>query len=140
MNLETFQRAQLVAFAIQEAGSSGSVNSMKAVCYCMANRVRAGWHGGGWLDAIEAAPETAAHEPLVPSLSYRITALLGLLREVDDVFYASSEDETRKVVGKCLYWQNILRKDIRPWFVENIVRNPEDHPRRAQVGMIVLYE
>lgn len=140
MTIDSFQRAQLVAFAFREAGATGSVASMKAVCYCMANRVKASWNEGSWLGEIERAHDTSAHIHQPEPLSFLNPALHGLLRDIDDVFYSTSEDETRQVVGKCLFWQNLLRRDINPWFVENIVRNPTEHPRRAQVGMIVLYE
>lgn len=143
MTLETFIRAQLVAFAYQQVGETGSVNSLKAVCYVMTNRLKAGW-SNDLLELIDQANEHSAHPPHLimsepPALKAGSASLQGLLRDIDDVFYASTEDETRKTVGKCLYWQNLLNKNTRPWFIENIVRSPE-HPRKAQVGMIVLYE
>ena len=106
----------------------------------MLNRQKAGW-SNDLLELIEQAPESAAH-PIDfdrPALKAGNSALQGLLRDIDDIFYATAEDDTRKTVGKCLYWQNLLNKNTRPWFIENIVRSAE-HPRKAQVGMIVLYE
>lgn len=139
MTLETFIRAQLAAFAYQQAGATGSIASMKAICYAMANRVKAGW--GGWADVIEAAPESAAHDDGPPApISLRNPALQGLLREIEEIYAGSAEDDTRQVVGECLFWQVLTRPDVRPWFRDNIVRDPENHPRRAHVGTIILYE
>lgn len=138
MTLDDFQRAQLAAFAFRQAGGTGSVASMKAVCYVMANRV-VPWHGGDWLAAIAEADRTSAHSWHGAELSVRNALLLGLLRDIDDVFFGSSEEDTRKTVGKCLYW-SILGYEVRPWFRDNIVRMPDDHPRRAQVGTVMLYE
>jgi hypothetical protein len=145
LTLETFQRAQLAAFAYQQVGSTSSVNCLKAVCYVMLNRLRAGW-SNDLLELIDQAGESAAHPYMEPALPLKASSpvLQGLLRDIDDVFYATGEDETRKIVcppknKPLLYWQNLLIKETRPWFVENIVRSP-DHPRKAQVGMIILYE
>lgn len=140
MTLETFIRAQLVAFACQQVEGTGSVNSLKAVCMCMLNRQKAGW-SNDLLELIDLAHESSAHPAGEGETSVIITPQLqGLLRDIDDIFYATSEDETRKTVGKCLYWQNLLQKNVRPWFVQEIIRRPAEHPRKAQVGMIVLYE
>lgn len=140
MTLETFIRAQLVAFADHQVGDTKSVNCLKAICFAMLNRQRAGW-SNDMLQLIDQAPESAAHDPNPDPGGIIITpAIIGLLRDIDDIFFGQNEDETRKAVGKCLYWQNLLNKDLRPWFVENIVRQPAEHPRKAQVGMLVLYE
>jgi hypothetical protein len=149
MTLETFIRAQLVAFAYQQVGETGSVNSLKAVCYVMTNRLKAGW-SNDLLELIDQAPEHSAHPTSAfcgpPPLKAGSAQLQGLLRDIDDVFYATADDETRKIVcpidpkrKPLLYWQNLLNGEVRPWFQENIARS-HDHPRKAQVGMIVLYE
>lgn len=140
VNMEQFQRAQLVAFAYQQAGSTGSINAMRAVCYVMANRVKAGWDDGGWIDVIQNAEAFSAHDMSSNPISLRSPALQGLLREIDDIWYGSNpDDETRKVVGKCLFW-SILGWPVREWFAGNIVQCPDEHPRRGQVGTIILYE
>lgn len=148
MTLETFVRAQLVAFAYQQVGQTASVNCLKAICYATVNRQKAGW-SNDLLELIEQAPETAAHliPEATPAPKAGSSALQGLLRDIDDIFYPTGEDETRKIIcppdpkrKPLLYWQNLLNKEVRPWFIENIVRQPADHPRRAQVGMIVFYE
>jgi hypothetical protein len=140
VTLDQYHRAQLAAFASHEAGETGSIDCMKAVCYVMANRVKRGWHDGNWLEVMAMAFEHDAHAERLGSAPVHPQALYGLLREIEDIYYGHGEDPTREVVGKCLYYQLLMRKDLRPWFVENIVRKPDDHPRRAQVGMIVLYE
>ena len=117
MTLETFIRAQLVAFAYQQVGETGSVNSLKAVCFCMTNRLKAGW-SNDLLELIEQAHESSAHPMLEgwqpPTLKASSPQLQGLLRDIDDIFYPTGEDETRKVVcpvdpkrKPLLYWQNV---------------------------------
>lgn len=140
MTLEQFQRGQLAAYAFRQAGGTGSINCLKAICYVMANRVKAGWHGGGWLDAIRDAKDSEAHEDQPCELSLRSPALQGLLRDIEEIYGGTGDDETKRAVGKCLYWSVLTRRDYRPWFVEKIIRDPENHPRRSQVGTIILYE
>lgn len=140
MNIEQFQRAQLVAFAYQQAGSTGSINCMRAICFVMANRVKAGWDDGGWMDVIQNAEAFSAHEMSLNPVSLRSPAFQGLLREIDSIWYGDRvDDETSKVVGKCLFW-SVLGWPVRDWFRDNIIRCPEGHPRKGQVGTIMLYE
>lgn len=144
MTLEQYQRAQLAHFALQQVGGTASVNCLKAICMVMLNRQRAGW-SNDLLELMDQADATAAHDPRPVAITSASPTLQGLLRDIDDVFFGTGDDETRKIVSPphprkpLLYWQNLLQKDVRPWFVNEIVRS-SDHPRRAQVGMIVLYE
>jgi hypothetical protein len=134
-----------VTFAYQQVGGTASVNCLKAVCVAMMNRLRAQW-SNDLLELIEQAPQCAAHDPIDVTVTLKSPALLGLLRDIDDLYYGSVEDDTRKIIAPppprkpMLYWQNLLVKQTRPWFVENIIRRADEHPRMAQVGMIVFYE
>jgi hypothetical protein len=142
MTAETFIRAVWARHAWLEAGDTGSLACIMAVLYVHRNRVRAGWHGGDWMETVNRSHEAAAHpaaDTLERALRLDDRNLQMALREVDNVFWGAEGDDTATVTGKCLYYQ-ILPRPLRPWFEENIVRRPGDHPRRAHVGQMVLYE
>jgi hypothetical protein len=139
MTLEQFQRAQIVQFAVNQAAYTGSLPCMKGVCYVLRNRVRKGWYDGSWIAAIEHAPEVAGNEPQEPkklNLSDRLFQMM--LRDVDEIFFGGGEDETHQVVNDALYFMSIDRSP-RAWFVENIVRDDTNHPRRAHIGPIAFH-
>jgi hypothetical protein len=81
-------RAELVVFAVRAAGKGASLETMKAICYAMRNRVRAGWHNGDWLSNIE---EAGLYEGNVPQEPVKLQAtdrnLQRLMREIDDIYY-----------------------------------------------------
>lgn len=140
MTFNQFERAMLVKFAYEEAVHTGSLACMKAVCYVIRNRVRAGWLDGTWTSAILRAAEVAGSGQIsVPALDPQNRLFQLLLRDVDDIFFAASEDETQVVVAGCLYY-HFIDRPVRDWFVERIIRAPEAHPRRAHIGTIALYE
>jgi hypothetical protein len=140
MTLDQLQRAQLVVFAFQEAIATGTLDAMKAVCYVIRNRVRAGWHDGSWLDVMEHADEVSGNEP-IPRTKIDVYSRVFqmLMQSVDDIYYASADDNAQKVVDKALYYQ-FMDKPLRPWFNEAILRNPASHPRRAHIGPMVLFD
>lgn len=140
MTLDQLQRAQLVLFAYQEAASTGSLHAMKAVCYVIRNRVRAGWHDGNWIDAVQRADEAAGNLPQpAQKIDVYSRFFQMLLQGIDDIYYGVTGDETESVVSKALYYQFVDRP-LRPEFVEEILRHPESHPRRAHIGTMVLFD
>lgn len=151
MTLSDFQRAQLVAFAAREAGPSGSLEQMKGICYCIRNRVRAGWEGGSWLSVIENAYRHAAHigDSLMP-LDPDSRDLQRLLREIDDIYFGSSFetsiDEGMDLEGSLneqdhekKFWC-FLNRPVRPWFQENILNDKKNHRSRTQMGLLMFIE
>jgi hypothetical protein len=152
MTMSDFQRAQLVAFAVKEAGPKASLEQMKAICFCMRNRVRAGWHDGNWLRAIEEASESAAHDPdPVVVLNPDSRELQRLLREIDDIYFSNSDwgqssDEGISMEASLTeekhekkYWC-FLQRPMRPWFKENILDDRENHKSRTQMGLMIFIE
>lgn len=141
MTLQQFERARLVHFAIEQASHTGSLDAMKAVCYIMRNRAKAGWHDGTILSVIEAAHESAGNEPLpgrcVLEAADRNFQLL--LHCVEDIYHGTEHDSVRETVGECLYYQFANIKP-RNWFVNHIIRDSENHPRRASFGLMFLFE
>lgn len=139
MTLDQLQRAQLLLFAHQEAACTGSLDAMKAVCYVIRNRVRAGWHDGNWIDVMENAHKVAGNQ-LDPRMHIdpysRILQML--MQNVDDIYYSSASDAVEAAVDKSLYYQ-FADRPMRAWFAENIIRHPEAHARRTHIGTMVLY-
>ena len=151
MTMSDFQRAQLVAFAYREAGVGASLEQMKGICYCIRNRVRAGWHDGNWLRALEEAGESAAHllEDVIP-LNPDSRELQRLLREIDDIYFGnswtSSADEGMDMESSLTeknhekkYWL-FVNRPVRRWFKENILDDREHHRSRTQMGLMMFIE
>lgn len=143
MTLNDLQKAALILFAAREAGDTGSLQAMRGICYAIRNRVRTGWYDGNWLDVIENADESAGNLPWRDADPVRLTVndrgLQMLARDIDGIFYSGGDDEVAAAIDNALYWQRI-DKPIRQWFVDNIVRRPEDHGRRAQISSIVFFD
>jgi hypothetical protein len=135
-------------FASREVGPRGSLEQMKAICYCLRNRVRAGWHEGSWIAAIEHADEVAAHHPETPSyFDPNSRSIQRLMSEIDDIFYGqriTNDDEgngggLEDSIGKQMFWM-FLDRPVTEWFVKHIVRDMENHPTHAQMGLMMFFE
>jgi hypothetical protein len=139
MTIDQLQRAHLLLFAHREASASGSIDAMKAVCYIVRNRVRAGWHDGSWIDVIENADDVAGNEPAArATLDVYSRTFQMLMQSVDDIYYSSASDPVEAAVDEALYYQ-FADRPMRTWFTENILRHPQQHARRAHIGTLVLF-
>lgn len=139
MTLDQFQRAQLFAFAYQQAVHTGSVPAMKAVAYVVRNRVINGWHDGNWIDAIQYADRVSGNEPTPPPPFDCYSQMFQVLaRAIDDIYFGQSDD-TGRVVDKALYFQ-FIDKPLREWFTDNVLLQPNAHPRRAVIGSMMVYD
>lgn len=148
MNFATFERAQVAAFAYREAIHTGSLDAMRAICFVLRNRVRAGWGDGSWLSVINAHGEVSARTLLVDALhlppSDRLLQLI--VRDVDDIYLGQdrSDDNVRNIVcteeknKPVLYW-SFVGQTPGDWFIENIVRKPADHAHVGNIGPLILY-
>ena len=162
MTQNDINRAALALFAAREAGTGGSLEQMKAIAYCMRQRLKQGWHDGQWMTAIEHADEYAANLPgprvyLDPSTR----AFQRMVADVDDIYYGSRYDagsrdqgqpkqpvaqnfatvssDLEEALGKSCYWAFLGRPYTR-WFTENILNRPADHPMRTQMGLMTFFE
>ena len=161
MTLNDVQKAELALFAARAADAGASLEQMKAIAYCVRNRVRAGWHDGQWLTVMEHADEAAGNLPgprvtLDPSSR----ALQRMIADVDDIYYrtgnreqgignrnqesqaqrfATEADDMADALGKCLYWC-FIDQPMNPWFVDNVMNQPAEHPSRAQMGLMMFFE
>jgi hypothetical protein len=154
MTQRDVDRVMLVLYAVREAGARGSLEQMKAICYCLRNRVRAGW--GEWVEVIETADEGNAHEPAEKiEIDVSSRAYQRLLRDVDDIYFGQSSlngfgDEEGSEGGTlesslcepehaALYWC-FVNRPIRPWFAQTIVQDPKNHANRATMTLMNFYE
>lgn len=139
MNIATFEKAMLTEFAYRDARATGSLACMKAICYVIRNRVKAGW-ADTWLAAIESHPKVEGNiMDGWAELDPQDRLLQLLARDVDDIYMGVSEDDTKRVVQDALFYQFIDRPPS-PVFVKNILRDPQNHPRIAQVGPIAFFK
>jgi hypothetical protein len=138
----------LVRYAVQAVGPRGSLEQMKAICYCLRNRVRAGW--GEWVEVIESAGESLGNEPFerVP-LDTSSRAYQRLLYDVDDIYFShgnmeSSEGPTLEdsLCAKdhpCFYWM-FLNRPMLQSFKDNIASQPKNHPSNVTMGTMMFFE
>ncbi len=149
----------LVNFAVRECGEGASLEQMRAIVLVLRNRVKAGW--GGWTEVLENAIDWAAHEPKPMKLDRESRPFQMLLRDIDDLMYSNLaprdegwgdepakgqsaeiftvEDALCDPKSPVLYWL-FLKRPVRPWFSENIVRDAKNHNVRATKGLMIFYE
>jgi hypothetical protein len=162
MNFATFERALVASFAYREARRTGALDCMRAVCYILRNRVRSSWGDGTWLSVIAQSHLTSANfEPFVMGeVSANGTGepksmingfksddrlLQMIVRDVDDIYIGQDhfDDRVRQVVcddpKKPVLYYSFVDREPRPWFVENIIRQPKEHPHVGQIGAMMLY-
>lgn len=147
MTQKDVDRVMLVRYAVQEVGPKGSLEQMKAVCYCLRNRVREGW--GEWMDVIESADEHRANEPTEPAaIDTSSRAYQRLLHDVDDIYFGHSsdfsegpslEDSLCEKERPCFYWL-FLDRPMQQWFKDTIAGDKENHPSNATMGLMMFFE
>lgn len=148
MTQKDVDRVMLVRYAVQEVGPKGSLEQMKAICYCLRNRVRAGW--GEWIEVIETADESRANEPQEPMrLDTGSRSYQRLLHDVDDIYFGHSskdssegatlEDSLCDTERPCFYWL-FLARPMSDWFKENIASQKENHPSNVTMGLMMFFE
>ena len=148
MTTDNFVRAQLALLAWREGQASG-ITVMLAIAHMIVNRQKAGW--GSLLDCVRMYPTFSAKqlrpdlEPAFPTLNDH--NFRTLLQQIDDIANGSAQDNltmsaTNPVTNepglRGLYCAELHDVD-RDWFVENICRRPEEHPRTATVGGFTFF-
>lgn len=130
---------------------------MRAICFVLRNRVRAGWCDSSWLHVIastEVEVRKARHDnPTAPPVTTALPMIASdrllqmIIRDVDDIYMGQdrSDDSTRlMVVGdnppktSALYYMFVDRP-VSAWFAENIVRKPAEHPQTGNIGPLMLF-
>jgi hypothetical protein len=139
MTLDQFQRAQLFAYAYQQALHTGSLAAMKAVAYIIRNRVVAGWHDGNWIEAIQRAQDVSGNEPTEQPLFDCYSQTFQILaRTIDDIYFGQI-DEIGRTVDGALYYQ-FINRPLRDWFYAHVLLDQKAHKRRAIIGSMMVYD
>jgi hypothetical protein len=146
MTLNDVQRAALVLYAARQVGADGNLEQMKAICYIIRNRQRAGWGDGNWLTVLEEAPNCAGNDPVDERLRLEDRRLQALARDIDMIFYGQEDDEIARACSRqgkeippIFYWC-FIHRPMREWFERVIAKDPDNHKQRAQIAFMYLYE
>lgn len=147
MNGSQFLQAQLALFAWRDGFTEG-LQGMMAVAWTIKRRVEAGWWNGDWAQVLSHHRDYSSRvEPYTDEVpDPRVYSFQCLLQEIPKIFDGSAKDDVTvpkesvlaKPVAGALYY---ARLDLisNPWFLENISRNPMQHPRVAQVGQTFFF-
>lgn len=133
MNADSFIKARLADYVLDECWKQGDVEEMSAIALVVRNRVEAGWHGGDWLAVLEDAPARRYRDfPRARALDLREWSVKQFFGRVDDIYSGDFADE--HTAGALYYGQ--MHAITNPWFLDNIARNSTNHPRIAQIGLL----
>lgn len=147
VNGADFIKAQIVRRAHADGFSEG-LNGMLAIAFVLRNRVSRGWFNGDWVQVLnntnQASSQLENSREVVPDP--RIWTVQTLLQEIDGIFEGTRPDDVtvaqRSVLATppppALYYAR-LNEITNPWFLENISRRPDLHPRIAQVGALSFF-
>lgn len=139
--------ANLARIAYYDGFSEG-LSGMLACAFTIRNRVKAGWFGGDWIQVLSRHKEKSADlTPFPEELpDPKIRSVRFLLHEVTGIFSGARQDDIT-VSGQsvlsvappvALYYGRLDTAD-NPFFIEKICRDPENHKRVAQVGMLSFF-
>jgi len=134
MTLDTYIRAQMARFAIEEAEHHGGVTNMLAIAHVLRNRVFAGW--GDWIEVVMRAAEKRAtvYLPHIPNM--QSSNIRALLNRIDDVY--TRADETDLTGGALFYCEP--DKPLPAWFRKEVLGRPDEHPRCAHIGPVWFFQ
>lgn len=150
MTLHDIQRAQLACFAVQESGPRGSLDQMKAIAFCIRNRVRQGWYDGDWLRVLEHADEVRGNDPWprIP-LNGDDRSFQRLIADIDEIYFSRRDwvkdpsntrmPDMEEAIGNACYWL-FIHRPATAWFQENILAQPGNHPQHAGMGVMLFFE
>lgn len=165
MNITDYVVSQLATFAWREGKrlSPGSRDAMLGIAQVIRNRVRQGWEGGDWLKLLQKAPNFSAslteeHDnvslPDINDGDFR-----WLIQQVEQLYSGFAPDTTSGAstrdlgasrydavhkaapidVPKGALFYCDLNKITKPWFMEKIVREKEQHPRTMDCYPITFF-
>lgn len=147
MNGADFIKAQLARRAVADGFSEG-LSGMLAVAFVYRNRVNRGWFNGDWVQVLNNTSQSSSQiekrpEPIPDP---RIYSIQCLLQEIDGIFEGTRPDDVtvaqKSVLASppppALYYAR-LNEITNEWFLENISRRPDLHPRIAQVGQLWFF-
>lgn len=134
MTIDTYIRAEMARFAIEEGERHGGVNNMLAIAYVLRNRVFAGW--GDWVEIIQRAGEKRGtiYTPYVPNI--RGINVRTFLNRIDEVY--TRADATDFTGGALFYFEPM--EPVAEWFKTEILGRQDDHPRTAHIGPVWFFK
>jgi hypothetical protein len=144
-------KAALAMNAARWAGAGASLEQMKAICYCIRNRVKAGWGDGNWLTVLEEAEDCMGNLPGPKvKLDPNGKAFTRLLRDIDEIYYGGGRHEilematpeagdVESAIGDAKYWF-FVKQPHNPWFVENIIHDPDNHREAASMWLMLFFD
>lgn len=148
MTMNEFQRAALAMFAAKEAGPGANADQMKGIAMCIRNRVRQGWHDGDWLKVIERAGDVRANEIEYGELDSNDRDLQIFVRDIDEIYFSRRDWEKDpsgarmpaldEAIGNATYW-SFINQPFTGWFRIQILNDPQNHPPRTQMGLMMFY-
>lgn len=133
MNLETYTRAMMVRFAVEEAQRHGGVNNMLAILHVLRNRVLAGW--GNWQEVIDRAPYNRGTLYPTTQINMSTNDVRTVLNRVDDIY---TRADTHDLTGGAL-WYIDSNFPVDEWFTREILNHPDDHKRSAHIGPVWFF-
>lgn len=134
MTIETYTRAQMARFAIEEGARHGGVNNMLAIAHVLRNRVFAGW--GDWLEVVTRAGEKRANLYVPDMPDMRTNNIRVLLNRIDEIY---TRGDLNDLTGGALFYVE-PDKPLAEWFKAEVLDRPEDHPRCAHVGPVWFFK
>lgn len=151
MTLNDIQRAHLAMMAVREAGEGGALEQMKAICYCIRNRVRQGWHGGDWIQVLEHLDDARGNVVTGPRMVIDAgnRNFQRLIMEIDEIYFSRRDYEREpsnarmpdleEAIGKACYWL-FINQPVVSWFEDHILKDPKNHPQKANMGLMLFFE
>jgi hypothetical protein len=134
LTLDTYVRAMLARFAIEEGAEHGGVNNMLAIAHVLRNRVFSGW--GDWLEVVSHADQKRAntYAPHTPNL--RSNNVRVVLNKIDDIYTRADAND---LTGGALFYADPVQP-FAEWFKKEVLDRPEDHPRCAHIGPVWFFK
>lgn len=153
MTLKDFVVSNLGLFAWREGRrlSPGSRTGMLGIAHVIQNRVKAGQWDGDWLKVIANAHSHSASEtgelhsfdlpdPWDPDWRFIIEKCEkmydGLL--ADEYTWSPGFDNKTNAARPGYFYAN-LNQPIRQWFLDKIIKQPDNHPRVADDQPIIYF-
>lgn len=138
MTLDTYIRAQMARFAIEEGARHGGTRNMLAIAYVLRNRVFAGW--GDWVQVVQRAGEKRANAANgwvvaeIPNLRHPDVRIL--LNQIDAIY---TQADVQDLTGGALFYVE-PNLPMAPWFKTEVLNRSEDHPRCAHIGPVWFFK
>ena len=148
-----FIKSQL-ALTCWRDGKEEGLNAMLGISFVIRNRVRSGWFGGDWLQILSHHHEWSANPEAYNTNELpdtRVLSFMMLLQQLDGIFSGAVDDNiTIKRDGVAnqislsgpppiaLYYAR-CDQITSDWFLTNISRRGDIHPKIASTGLISFF-